>query len=100
MIYMDIVATLALVAIVVLIIEVRHNKRAREELIHEIQELRLKSRARVGQTGIQSGAVTQEQKLRRLGRASVGRRIVVGGDDDSQLKKDLTTYEPPEDQDG
>lgn len=40
---------------------------------------------------VQSGPVTQEQQLARLGRHSVGRRVVVGGDEDSQLHQNLTT---------
>lgn len=62
---------------------------------HEVRELRLTSRARVSKASMQSGEVSHEQKLVRLGRASTGRRIVVGGDDDSQLNKNLSTTTNP-----
>lgn len=55
----------------------------------ETRELRLKSRARVAQAGVQSGPRSQEQEMKRLSRASAGRRIVVGGDDDSEQKQNL-----------
>jgi hypothetical protein len=57
----------------------------------DVSTVRLKLSTRVSRVSMQSGAVSDEQQLQRLGRASVGRRIVVGGDDDSQLNRDLTT---------
>jgi hypothetical protein len=58
-------------------------------LTTEVRELRLTSRTRVATASMRSGAATEEHELRRLGRASSARRIVVGGDDDSQLNKEL-----------
>lgn len=55
----------------------------------EVKELRLKSRARVGQASMRSGAADEVDQLNRLGRASVAQRVVVGGDDDSTQKKNL-----------
>lgn len=55
----------------------------------EIRSLRLQSRARVAQASVQSGEVSEEQRLMRLGRASESRRVVVGGDDDSTQKQAL-----------
>lgn len=55
----------------------------------EVRDLRLKARTRISEYGVQSGEVSHEQHMKRLGRASFGRRVVVGGDDDSQQKQDL-----------
>lgn len=66
----------------------------------EVRTLRLDSRTRISEYSVRSGAVTEEQQLRRLGRASVGRRVVVGGDPNSQLTKDLKTMEEEEAQGG
>ena len=63
-------------------------------------QLRLDSRTRISQVSVRSGAVTEEQQLRRLGRASVGRRIVVGGDRDSQQYQNLLTQEQREEDHG
>lgn len=57
----------------------------------EVRQLRIHSRARVSRAAVQSGAATEEQSLVRLGRASVGRRVVIGGDPDSHLNQQLTT---------
>ena len=60
-----------------------------DKLSDEVRQLRLTSRARVRRASMQSGATTDEQVLSRLGRASVGRRVVIGGDDDSVLSGQL-----------
>lgn len=84
---------MALVAIVLLLVRligrVDEVDRHAQLTWEEVRNLRLKSRARVSEYGVQSGEVTQEQQLRRLGRSSFGRRIVVGGDDDSEQKQNL-----------
>jgi hypothetical protein len=69
--------------------QVRRLRVSVEENTAETKSLRLKSRARIATASVQSGAVSEEQQLRRLGRASQARRIVVGGDDDSQLNQEL-----------
>lgn len=88
--YFSILISLVLVVCVGILLRLGDLVKATKDNTHEVEELRLTSRARISRVGIQSGAVTQEQKLQRLGRASIGRRIVVGGDDDSQLNHDLT----------
>lgn len=62
----------------------------------EMRELRLTSRARISQTKVRSGAVTDEETLVRLGRASKAKRVVVGGDPDSNLHTNLSTRLPGE----
>lgn len=71
------------VLILVQLMEIARNTRG---LGQEIKELRLTSRTRVRQAGVQSGPVSDEQVLSRLGRVSVGRRVVVGGEDGSEQK--------------
>lgn len=58
--------------------------------LEKIKDLQLNPRTRIGgPIAVQSGPVTQEQQLKKLGRASAARRVVVGGDPDSQLNHDL-----------
>lgn len=55
-----------------------------------VNEVRLATRTRQSKISVQSGPVTEEQKLKRLGRATVARRVVVGGDADSELHTNLS----------
>lgn len=57
--------------------------------LDQLTTLSLNPRTRIGQATMQSGPVTEEQQLERLSRASVARRVVVGGDDDSVQKQNL-----------
>lgn len=58
--------------------------------LQTIKRHQLNPRTRIGgPIAVQSGEVSEEQHLARLGRASSARRIVVGGDHDSQLNNDL-----------
>lgn len=59
------------------------------EVLREVKALKLQNRTRIRQASTRTGAVTEEQQLRRLGRASAARRVVVGGDGDSDLNKAL-----------
>src|SRR6478609_1129469 len=91
--------TLGLLAIVVVLwliywkLRDIHAELTREgNTLDDIFRAQLNPRTRIGgPVKVQSGAVSDEQKLEELGRLSRGKRIVVGGDDDSQLNRDLTT---------
>ena len=54
------------------------------------EKLRLDSRARVRTLSVQSGPVTDDQRLRRLGRSTRAKRVVVGGEVDSPLHTNLS----------
>lgn len=56
----------------------------------EVTGIRLNTSTRQSRASIQSGVEAPEKELVRLGRASRGRRVVVGGDPDSQLSQELT----------
>lgn len=60
--------------------------------LRQVASLQLNPRTRISTASMQSGAVTQEQSLERLGRASAARRIVVGGDPDSELYTKLDAF--------
>lgn len=60
------------------------------ENTEELRNLRLKSRVRINTASMQSGAKTDEQALARMGRATFGKRVVVGGDQDSELHTGLS----------
>lgn len=79
-----------IVGLTLLIRALRLVNQAAVSLEHEVRELRVTSRARVGSFKVQSGARSEERSLQRLGRASSGKRIVVGGEDDSPLNQKLT----------
>lgn len=68
---------------------IRDGVKATRQNTDEVQDLRLTSRARISTAVMRSGEVSEERKLTRLGRASKARRVVIGGDDDSQLSSDL-----------
>lgn len=62
-------------------------------------ELSLNPRTRIGTIAPRSGVETKEKQLSKLGRASSARRVVVGGDPNSQLNSDLNQG-TQEDEDG
>ena len=93
-----IVALLGIVSVLLAVIAVQLVKLRLNDVPDAVRRLddifraQLNPRTRIGgPVKMQSGAVSDEQKLEKLGRHSSGRRIVVGGDDDSQLHLDLTT---------
>lgn len=55
----------------------------------ELRSLRLRSRARIRDASMQSGPVTKEQELIRAGRAAQGKRVVFGGEPDSEQSRRL-----------
>jgi hypothetical protein len=65
----------------------RSNVRAMGSLEREVRDLRLVSRTRIS-TG--SHESDEERELVRLGRASTGKRMVFGGEEDSDLHQRLT----------
>lgn len=56
----------------------------------EVSETKAFFRSRISRASMQSGETSPERELTRLGRATAARRVVVGGDPDSQLHTDLT----------
>lgn len=71
-------------------VEVRRLRRALETQTEATDKLRLDSRARVRTMSVRSGPATEERMLRRLGRATRGKRVVVGGEIDSLLHTSLS----------
>lgn len=67
---------------------IRQTK-ALEALADETRELRLTSRAKVSTAAVRNQPMSEEQKLVRLGRSSRAKRVVVGGDPDSELHTNL-----------
>ena len=86
---MAIFITGCLVALIIGLASVQKDIQGLNDKLDQLTSLSLNPRTRIGQATMQSGAVSEEQKLERLGRASVARRVVVGGDDDSRQKQDL-----------
>ncbi len=67
-------------------------KRSAQDTVDEVRDLRLTSRTRVRRAKVQTGVPSREEKLVRLGRSSASTRLVVGGDDDSQLNRILSGH--------
>lgn len=68
-------------------LQVRKLRRSIEVNTEETRQLRLNSRSRITTAAVRTGADGEEQHLRqmrRLGRATRAKRIVVGGDPDSE----------------
>lgn len=68
-----------------------------DKVDRRVEKLRLTRRTRQNKAVMRDGAVSPERQLVRLGRASKGRRVVVGGDPDSQLALDLWKGVPHDD---
>jgi hypothetical protein len=60
-------------------------------IYREVMGIKRQTFPRISRASMQSGKVSEEQHLARLGRASAARRVVVGGDADSQQYKNLAT---------
>lgn len=75
--------------------------RQMSKLERSMDNLRLRSRTRIRSVGI-FDKTDEEAQLRRLGRSSRNKRMVVGGEVDSQLRQDLerTVTEDGGDTDG
>ena len=58
----------------------------------EVAGIKTTVRTRQSVLSVSSGPVTKEQQLTKLGRASSARRVVVGGDPDSELNGSLMTH--------
>jgi hypothetical protein len=71
-------------------VEIRKMSRFVETLIQETRTLRLISRTRVKTISVRNGPVTEESRIRRLGRSSAAKRIVYGGDPESPLHTNLS----------
>lgn len=98
--YIAILLTVLAVVGVTVVVRLGQVLRAMEQNAAETRELRLTSRARIRRASMQSGATSDEQVLRRLGRASAARRVVVGGDSDSGLYYELNRNTGEEDSNG
>lgn len=59
-------------------------------LLRDIRQFQINPRTRMSTVQMRSGPVTEEKQVERLGRASTARRVVVGGDPDSQLHGNLS----------
>jgi hypothetical protein len=70
----------------------RSNVRAMGSLEREVRDLRLVSRTRISTASVRTGSheSDEERELVRLGRASTGKRMVFGGEEDSDLHQRLT----------
>src|SRR6188472_2499633 len=75
-----------LVAILGVLLDVKRSER---DVVNEVRDLRLTSRARVSRAAVRSGVAEPEVALRRLGRVAQPRRVVFGGDGDSTLNRVL-----------
>lgn len=88
---MDTVLQIALLTMLVwVVVEIRRLVVTFKVLTQSVDHLRLTSRARISTTSMQSGEVTDEQKLTRMGRSTYGKRVVVGGDEESPLHTNLS----------
>lgn len=82
--FLLILILVGLLAVVGVLLDI---KRGILDNVAEVRELRLTSRTRVAKASVATGVADGEAQLRRLGRVSQSRRVVFGGDDDSQLHK-------------
>lgn len=77
---------LVLVALSKILAETRLN----HQTLSAIETLQLNPRTRIAQARMDNGPDTMEKVGRRAGQVSRGRRVVVGGDTESQLHRDLS----------
>lgn len=70
-----------------------------EKRLSEIVQHQLNPRTRISTIGVQSGPITDDQTAARVGRATSSRRVIVGGDPESELSQSLGRQFPQEDED-
>lgn len=92
-----IVAVFGFSAMVMILRDVREYARGTHKAVMDVKR---QVHTRQSRASMQSGATTDEQRLTRLGRASAARRVVVGGELDSQLYQDLDHSLNPTTQEG
>lgn len=78
-----------LVAIAGGLVNVRHDLAEVLEKLEGIRTLQLNPRTRITKANMRNKPVTQDDELAKLGRIAAPHRVVVGGDDDSRLSKNL-----------
>lgn len=85
----EILLLLILVVLCVIAVGLWRLSDEANRLTANVNQLRMSGRT-VQKTAImRDGELTEERSLTRLSRATKGRRIVVGGDEDSPLHQDL-----------
>lgn len=82
-----------LTAATLIVVQLERTRRAVLSLRESVDELRLKSRARVATATMRGTATDELRSLVRLGRASRGKRRVVGGDENAELNRRLSERE-------
>jgi len=80
----------AMVIILVALFRVYRDIQALNRKTTELKSLSLNPRTRIAQASMQSGAVTPEQQGKRLAQASKAKRVVVGGDEDSEQHRRMS----------
>lgn len=68
---------------------------AQQDTATEIRELRLKARTRIAQADMTASPLSEEAQLARMGRSTRAKRVVVGGDEASELHTALTRQVKP-----
>lgn len=89
---------LLLLAVIIGMLRIRDEVELVMKEVAHLKQLSLNPRTRATQASMQSGAITNEQVARKLGRSSVSKRVVVGGEDEAILNQQLNRT--PEDSDG
>lgn len=95
-----ILALAALLAVLVALVYVLRDIHRSEEKLDKLTSLSLNPRTRFSQASMQSGATVPEQELQRLAHASRAKRVVVGGDEDSEQYRQLGQGIREEESDG
>lgn len=87
-----VVGLLVIIVIQLYFISMRQmeSEESRRKTYREVMNIKTQVFTRQNRASMQSGARTELQDLEQLGRVSRSNRVVVGGDDESQLHHDLS----------
>lgn len=93
-------ALIALLIVMIGIVRVRDEIHELNQKLDKLTKLSLNPRTRIAQATMQSGARVPEQDLKQLAHTSRAKRVVVGGDEDSEQYRQLSRGIRQEENDG
>lgn len=78
-----------LIAVLTRLTDILTYQRETHGLVNELKRLSLNPRTRLTKAAMRSGVETEERQRQKLGHLTIGKRVVVGGENGSVLNQDL-----------
>ena len=80
---------LGMIGVLILLYQIFLQLEAQVTLLTKVRDLQLNPRTRMSTIQVQSGPISDDQEAHRVGRATAARRVVVGGEEESELNQNL-----------